>query len=257
MAWSRGKKRSGSEYEDEIVSAIFDPILYMPERLKLAAFIAVAKSCKLDPATYEDATECQVEFWPNLRDAGRCEPDLVVELRNAEKNLKLVMVIEAKWGSQLGNNQLSTQWKDARSKYGSSGTSIGHILLTKEPKTTHQMLGKTPDATHAKHLRSMSWSQLAGMILKIGKDTNDPGLSHWARHATRLLERLGHAPFIGAHDSFKRHKDEIESNQYWMNPCPKWKFHGRLIDFKSLIAENSGIISHSTKLDHKQWKFKK
>lgn len=212
IAWTSGKKRSKArEYEDEIVSAIFGPLLCAPPTQRGEVFRQIIKSHVPDLPV---ADGCTITFWPNLTERGRIEPDMVVVLKSAgEKDT--VLIIEAKWGAGQSDNQLSKQWQAAQERYHDQ--SLWHIFLTKQSHNIQEMLGNNrPNEGHSTRLISLTWHSLAYMLMAVSKSKELTDLREWSTHACKFLHNLGQAPFVGVLSVVDEHRDwESSSDVHW------------------------------------------
>lgn len=234
QAWIRGKQRGKSEYEDEIVSAIFGPLQYLPSNQRLAIVNALAKWVGFE----SEFDRCEILLWPRWSavGGGTCEPDLVIKLTSEKTGDDAAIVIEAKWDSVQGNDQLARQWKAAKSMYKSKYESdnIRHIFLTKHPKSLNEMLWKNIDEDHSKFLSSKTWAGLASVLQSI--ECRGEG-ERWADDVRAFLKVIKQAPFRGFETPLKNSADMLSVNG-------KWKFRPKLMQLQDLI-ERHGIVDSS------------
>lgn len=219
IAWIRGKRgRYKKEYEDEIVSAVFGPLCYLPGPERGEVFRRILdKSFACALAQCED---CDIKFWPNLANRGRIEPDIVVELPST------ILLIEAKWNSPPSKNQLATQWDAAKERYPHQ--KVWHLFLTKQPYSMEEMtLDRGIGQDHSERLASMTWSQLAHIAQAIAKTSPSRELTAWVGHMCEFLRGLGEAPFVGFLDVVIAHRD-------W-DAGYRWHFQPSLLHLSDLM----------------------
>lgn len=230
VAWANGKKRTKTEYEDEIVSAIFGPLLFTTPEHSCAIFRQIAKACEI--IVLPSAKTCKIEFWPNLAKSGRVEPDMVVELLDNKRSLCAVMLIEAKWNSEQSDDQLGEQYSAAKKKYSGEHFPIWHIFLTKEPKSLQEMLGTDASTNYALHLRSLTWSKVTGVLAT--QISPSPDLKQWAKYAQKFLSVLKQVRFEGVVTAVKQ-------NEGWDEMCDvddAWHFQPKLMQIESLLVDH-------------------
>ncbi|MBS0460891.1 MAG: hypothetical protein JSS41_00275 [Proteobacteria bacterium] len=219
IAWARGKHRSDqTEYEDEVVSSVFGPLLYFTDKQRATIFWHLL--CGIRAYAQNDFTSniftAKIEFWPSIVNERRVEPDILVTLTPPSGSQTLLM-IEAKWNSGLSKDQLKQQWDALRcSERYSNGVDVRHVFLSKK-FCTHQEM-KVSDATHVQRLTSISWAQL---VLLLQHLNNDPTLKMWADHVQSAMTRLGQVPFNGFTSAISNFSNKDRHNG--------WRFQPRLL----------------------------
>lgn len=208
LAWSRGKKRA-KEYEDEILSSVLGPLLYLSpqDQLSVVRNLLLAFDIEVDSA--DCFTQCEIDFWPNLMDQGRCEPDVVIKLRD-EGAIRCVLIIEAKWNSPQSEKQLTIQWNSAKLRYDSA--EVYHFYLTKNAHDVSSMLGDEFDIEHANHLKSVTWSRLCGVIATL----EVPRHFHtWKTHVRTFLSGLDQGPLLGVSAAVRAVQQPLDLEISW------------------------------------------
>jgi len=101
-------------------------------------------------------------------------------------------MIEAKWNSPQGTDQLSSQFKTVSARHGSD-IEILHVYLTRRSESMFEMLGETQPA-RGHRLVNLTWMQAFG-----GHDASfiSSGLEAWHKDVVAFLSRLGESPFRG------------------------------------------------------------
>jgi len=236
VAWARKKRRSKKEYEDEIVSALFGPLLIMSSEDRAAVIRSVAEICDIQ-ISKPDLNRCTLEFWPNIDTQGLTEPDLLVHFGGERRS---ILIIEAKWdsgqsGRKPGNdgnneNQLKNQWNKAKKKY--RGAQLWHVFLTKEPQNPDDM--GISDNAHRARLRSLSWMSLAEAIFRIDKNTH--AIRTWKQLAGDFLSYLGYVAFSGLKTAISRNGDRT------FETAAKWTFHAPLMHLQELRSRYESPI---------------
>jgi hypothetical protein len=108
--------------EDLVTSAIFGSLQLLPSEEQA---IAIADIFENKP---DADRKFEFIYWPTW---DGCEPDVVIEVGNGGK-LETIIVIEVKWGANLGQDQLERQKVASEEKY--PGASRRYFLLGAEPK---------------------------------------------------------------------------------------------------------------------------
>lgn len=240
IAWARGKKgRDFGGYEDEILSAVFGPLLYFSNEIQGMLFQAVLDKAFEDTAQKQlvnkSIKDCSIEFWPNLADDGRIEPDIIVEIVHND-NSRSLLVIEAKWNSKQHEDQLSAQWVAAKKKYPKH--SVLHIFLTQEPHSFEEMekMWSSTIEGHKDNLVSLTWSRLANAIGNSG--SNDLLLAAWVKDVREFLTKLGQGSFVGMHRIFENH--HVFAEDWKMT----WNFQPKLMRVTELLENYSDWVPH-------------
>lgn len=238
VAWAKGKRRSKREYEDEVVSAIFGPLLFASEHERYLIFKQILISCGIKVPEIQAKSRCELKFWPNIAKRGRVEPDLVVKFSPASDVRELLVVFEAKWDSGLSArrdsyesirplNQLGIQWEEARRFYHEA--EIQHIYLAKNNLSDQEE--KELDPGHRDCLKMLTWMGLADSIhsikLRVGRDACF--ISNWADVVGGFLGRLGYVPFSGVRSVVGR--ECFPSSHRWSFESPLMGIDGLLYQF--------------------------
>ena len=235
VAWSRGKRRSEKEYEDEILSAVFGPMLYMAPMQRIRLFHSIAESCGAMIGCQDEFYDCHMEFWPNLAMEGRLEPDLLVTLKRNERS-SVVLVFEAKWESPQSERQLISQWEAAKKNF--NDIDVWHIFLTKRSCGYQEMLGgKYSDEEHKRRLKNLTWSRLAGAVTILNELD---GFREWQKQVAIFLSKLGHGPFVGISEVFVRNKYQ---SAIATDHAMVWVFHPHLLRVKELVLKFQASVS--------------
>ncbi|MBS0457378.1 MAG: hypothetical protein JSS44_08635 [Proteobacteria bacterium] len=205
-SWIRHKNRRESpRYEDDIVSAVFGPLRYLGHGDRIGVFLAVLND-RFPHDNFAGMDTCSIDFWPNIADGGRIEPDLVVRCsRRDGSGSTMRIIIEAKWSSGLsGDRQLVKQWEAAR-KDGSRDVHLTwHIFLTREPQ---DLASLSYDTKHRSRLANLTWSSFSRLasvaaIARVSSNaarTSDEGagLKRWADDVRQFMDCLGESLFSG------------------------------------------------------------
>ncbi len=229
IAGARGKlRRSRCRYEDEIVSAIFGPLLFASAADRTEFVRNLVSCCGISDSIRFDQSE--ISLWPNIQSTGRVEPDIVFKLFY-EHHLEAVLLIEAKWNSPQHENQLAIQWAAAKNWYQTD--KIWHAFLTQQLHTTDEMLQAGSANDHQGRLVNLTWRQVA-VAAKRAKPMS-AGMRTWSEYVGSFLSRNGNAAFVG----FGGLK---------LGQCPNaplrqiWHFARSLIDFHAVTSEPSHLV---------------
>lgn len=228
MAWVRGKKVGKHPgYEDEIVSAIFAPLRYL-EPTAQADFVSALVELNFVGKPVEligRASTCSIEFWPNLSDEGRVEPDVLIRFACASGRLH-VLVVEAKWEAALHDGQMDQQWACAVDRYGQDN--ILHLFIGRRTNQLPDTFGW--NERRVVRTSSATWATFAQLVAGLS-DSRHAGLSLWARDVHEFLSRLGHDEFRGF--------DRALTVWKRVGRPPQFVFHGRLIDSERLLSRRT------------------
>ena len=216
IAWANGKKRRNApEYEDEIVSAIFGPLMCARTSDKVDVFKKIGLACGIS-ALNGGFDNCHIEFWPNIASSGRVEPDLLVTMKSKEETVMLLL--EAKWDAEQGEDQLRKQWDCALARYGHRNGQIWHIYLTKAAHSLEEMVDVNASGSHRERIVNLTWARLAHTLEGISD------LAEWGKSVSRFLSRLGHSPFVGFRTILARHETDLS-----IPPNDRWHFKAGLM----------------------------
>lgn len=209
QSWIRNKrKRRGAEFsEDELTSCVFGPLRYMEPS---QAWKACRVLCGLSDGAQESGpqpTDVCVLFWPwfprTHGDGHHVEPDAQVVAWNGDALLGTIL-IETKWGSPLGPNQLLDQWRfiTAGDKSGADVRRCStHVLLgtqsLRDAAATkkQQRAARKEDIDWGDRLITLSWFQVAAQLLGL-RDLHG-SIETWRQDVIAFLACHGVAPFNG------------------------------------------------------------
>ena len=110
-----GKKRRGSTItEDEVTSCVFGPLRFMNSQEAWKSCLVLFGIDGEKILSNVEPNRVDIKFWPKFkRDDGQgryVEPDIhIVAWSNG--NLICTILVEVKWGSTLGDEQLLDQWR--------------------------------------------------------------------------------------------------------------------------------------------------
>ena len=222
-AWLRGKRRDRRcEYEDEIVSAIFGTVRYLPSPQRAKIFRAILNNAfehsDRDVARIKKHETCRIELWQNLVTSGRIEPDIEVRLLCPASRTEDVILIEAKWNSPQSDKQLATQWQAAKRIYKNKEQTVWHIFMTKDSYGMEDMLGTLKEGEHSSHLANITWSRLAFILHEI-KNTGTTELKSWAQDVCTFLGVLGQSRFEGFPSVVTKHREWDAGGKWYFRPA--------------------------------------
>lgn len=204
--WIRRKKQN---FEDQLTSCVFGPLRYMdPGRAWEACLMVLGLSgCAQTPNS--KPTRVCVRFWPHFRrldGEGRfVEPDVHIVVWSGD-TLFATVLVETKWKSRLGPNQLLDQWRfiavddNDRAEIRSRSK---HVLLSTDPIRDADSIAeqkeaaRNEDITWGDRLIVLSWYQVAARLVEL-KGIDEP-LETWRRDLLAFLTHLGIIPFEGFH----------------------------------------------------------
>lgn len=204
-----------------MLSLILGPMEYMDNRQRIFVIKEILEILEVNPPIDPNKVKnSSINFWPNIAKFGRNEPDILITLNHGEVNY--VILIEAKWDSPQGADQLKNQWKWVNNKF--IGHDFWHIYLTKKPHSLHEMINPSENNHHASRLKSLTWAKLGHALLKAGPRIGS--FSEWPSHVQMILNRYGMTPFTG------------------FTPIPEsnnlaWRFH------KALRLPGNAILQHT------------
>lgn len=183
--------------EDEITSNFFDGLAMLDARDVFAFWAQLTESGE-SSAFFPEGEPVGVDwrFWPRRWPGGKCiEPDMHLEFwwPNGERRSILV---ELKWRSGLGDNQLQDQW----SRYltdGERSTGI-HVFIGKDVAPALAAQAEW-DVWPSNRLLKRSWMDVRGAMQRVMPAIGP--LSRWISLVDRFLESLQIARFSGFPDS--------------------------------------------------------
>lgn len=97
-------------YEDEITSTIFGPMDFMDHNSVHKFWLKF-----LNLKRHSPLKSCCIELWKRKRYGknNSVEPDIFIEFNYEDENdPSLYLLVEIKWDSPLGEDQLEKQWKN-------------------------------------------------------------------------------------------------------------------------------------------------
>lgn len=229
---SLGHKKQSEEdikrFEDALTSAFFGTLRYLPPRIVEDLFISVlgtrnalAKNELIK--LYSDDVRVEMNFWPNIADEGRVEPDLKICLFYPG-NSQIDLLIECKWKSgESSDCQLHGQWvaltqADRLKTY--------HIYLVRDlQKGCSDRDNNIRYASGASNwddrLFVISWYELLKSLTVLsinGLDKHSSGaVMQWKEDMTAMFGRIGIHGFCG----FKVLSNNIEATVgkvFWSSP---------------------------------------
>src|SRR5690606_59801 len=105
-----------------------------------------------------------------------------------------LVMIEAKWNSPQGKDQLATQYKNACSSRRHAAR-IFHLYLTRRSQGMREMLGDV-DAENGHSLRNVTWARL----FQPPKRGQSMYWGRWVEDNISFLAKLGEQRFTGFQD---------------------------------------------------------
>ena len=243
-------------YEDEITSAVFGPLSYMPKsdqilflRNFLFSLFDQVSDQKMPFSLTENDTIC-FNYWPRWKllessDHGKL-PDLFISIdRPGGKNTGII--IEIKWDAEASsktgkfNDQLLDQWIRMPDSY-SRDYSI-QIYLVRELRNAEKELLKTFERTDFEEKFNLSkqqwqlwksniyltsWSRFSNTLHELTLQRNEKTISHGLLSLVEdiiiFLDRLGVPHFVGFNTAFSYNNlvvnvlDDIEySTLFWID----------------------------------------
>ena len=202
--WIRGKQQN---FEDQLTSCVFGPLRYMePDAAWEACLMVLGDSGRAQKR--DSIPSCvYVRFWPHFQrhdGEGRfVEPDVHIVAWDGNR-LFATILVETKWNSRLGPNQLIDQWRFITTDDNNSAevrSRSRHVLLSKYPLHHADSIAKQKEAARNEgmewgdRLIVLTWYQLAAQLAEL-RDFDGP-LEVWRRDLLSLLSRLGIIPFEG------------------------------------------------------------
>jgi hypothetical protein len=196
--------------EDELTSAIFSPLKYMPPP---DALVIVSGICDLEFGLSEGIKDCRAsfEFWRRKRALsrlGNVEPDCVFTFFdisppifiNGRKSESVQFIFEVKWESGLsGDDQLVAQWEAFGCDYADW---TYHVYLARTKQVAEEGCGKSRRASPDQkwHLIPVSWREVlerVKSIVEMGSVNSIAGSQRWFEDISCLMKQRGLSVFSG------------------------------------------------------------
>lgn len=178
--------------EDEITSIFFDGLaLLTPSDCVL--FWHELLGSDFSAAFFPEVPPNDMEwnFWPQRRDSRVIEPDMLIVFRWSDGIVRALLV-ELKWKSGIGNNQLQLQWSEFLTT-GERPDAV-HVFIARD--VAPALVAKSAcDVWGSDRLLLRSWMEVrdsVGRLRRVGGS-----LGSWATLADRFLEQLQVASFRG------------------------------------------------------------
>lgn len=238
-------------FEDALTSAFFGTLRYLPARVVVDLFISTLDS---KPSAIQDALEelrldevsVEMNFWPNLANSGRVEPDLLITLLHPHGS-RIDLLIECKWKSGASSDfQLLDQWQALRPDvrlnayhvYLVRDLQLGHMdrntNLTKASKMD-DTLGQVWD----ERLFVVSWFDILKALLNLpinGLEAYPAQVvMQWKKDMAAMFERIGIRKFGG----FKHLAGCIDASEGVVFWNPFRGFH-QLVEFN--ICNDKAVV---------------
>lgn len=214
-AISRGKIGANRISEDALTSSVFSPLrMFSPPlvwEIISRAFIADSAQPKLIQKLVEDKpSSVKIELWPRL-DAKAChrEPDALISLKFPNFGL-LAVIIEVKWNSTLGKDQVKLQRAALRQGRPSDHTHILNVLVVRKRKQADHRLD--PSLNTEENTFVASWREIAHNLTKV-TDSLQPQFGYWKKFLTTALGKTEGPPFT---------RFQIETINSRSNDCTNW-----------------------------------
>ena len=147
--------------------------------------------------------QIKFDFWPNLGESSRIEPDVVIKFWqhrvSRENEPFLRIMLECKWdSSQSGDDQLWRQW-NALSEVQQQRTL--HVYLVKDASEGWEELSASAAAQRTSN-QSQVWMQRAVVVMWAQLIRPEVlrlvgPLTGWLEDVSKLLSKLGILPFYG------------------------------------------------------------
>ena len=205
--WIRRKRGGTKLFEDELTSCVFGPLRYMEPShawdscLMLFGNPSWLQNLELRPTCVD------VRFWPRFpRDDGTrsyVEPDVHIVAWNGNALLGTILV-ETKWNSPLGNDQLLEQWRliavDGHECEDIRRCTV-HVLLSDRPfRDMESIEQQRLDAREERigwnnRLSVMSWFQVAAQLS--AEQSQHRPVEVWRNDLVGFLSSRGIVAFDG------------------------------------------------------------
>lgn len=223
--------------EDEVTSAVFGPLVFM-DVIDIWALFSEwlpIPSTLLPPKPPADV---KLEFWKNLRNRGRVEPDFVCRFMNDMGETLLSFMFEVKWNAGLsGDRELVNQWSALSS---AEKERTIHIYLVKrtaggEKAIENSLLEKVKFRKEDWRARlfCVGWRSLIA-TLRFNRPHFSPAMNLWADATLMFFRRCGLIIFTGFQWLEKEETVVIpKGNMFWN--IPPW--------FSSLKVQDVPLVS--------------
>ncbi|MFV1943429.1 hypothetical protein VPH49_21695 [Pseudomonas luteola] len=175
--------------EDEITALIMGPLAFLPDQaIELFWATVIGADCGDLPWPDGDLLKAEMRFWPR----NHVEPDLLVELKWASGESRLILV-EFKWNAGLsGERQLHRQWLEFLEPY--ERPYAYHLFIA--PEVSSGQTALTLDNVWAGRLLLRSWLDISSILHQINR--SGPGQLHkWIAEVLQFLDALNIRPFTG------------------------------------------------------------
>jgi hypothetical protein len=177
--------------EDVVSSTVFGALMFMPANQRLAIVNRLWRDLGLSP--FAETDDVQIDFWPKrpIDDSKfrtrYVEPDIVVSSPSGRLTL-----VEIKWGAQLSDLELSSQWLSLEEKRRKTSD---HLLLVLEPRDYDRGVAACRNVLKGRlvtdwPLRIHPWRRFADVCRHLAVDVDlDAGARLWARQVHAFLRR--------------------------------------------------------------------
>lgn len=208
--WIASKRRGTTPIEDEVTSCVFGPLRFMDPGQAWASCLMLFDIQDRTPDLQPDRI-C-IRFWPKFfRNDGQgsyVEPDVhILAWRYGE--LTATILVEVKWGAELGSSQLLDQWRFL-SVSGYKGEELRdrswHVFLSDRPIRDKAAKEEQESRTNRNgigwhdRLLVKAWHEVA---TKLDETVNcSGGMEVWRTDLIRFLSAQGVTPF----DGFRRER---------------------------------------------------
>lgn len=229
LGHKKQSERHIERFEDALTSAFFGTLRYLPTRIVVDLFISLLSK---DGLVTEELTKfgtddviVKMNFWPNVANQGRVEPDLMISLSHGHS--KLDLLIECKWkSSESSDCQLLGQWGAVTQ---TDRVNTYHIYLVKDLLEGNRVReNNIKKASEPKvwndRLFVISWLNILKSLLVLsvtGVDKHSAiAVMQWKEDMAAMFGRIGINEFGG----FKLIAEPINATEgkvFWSSP-----FHG-------------------------------
>lgn len=242
MHISLGHKKQNEEhikrFEDALTSAFFGTLRYLPSRFVVDLLISVLKARNL--LVIKDLTGLlvddvivEMEFWPNLLNKGRVEPDLMIYISHGLS--KVNFLIECKWKSgESSDCQLHSQWNSLSQD---DRLNTYHIYLVRNfhdgNSTRYRNIKKASDAKNwDDRLYVISWLDLRKALPMLSINglniQSARAVIQWKNDMAAMFDRIDIQEF-GGFSVISDNFEFLEGPVFWSGP-----FHG----FQAIVNED-------------------
>ena len=219
----RGKQRN---FEDQLTSWVFSPLRYMGPKQAWDACVMLLGLPSHGRDLDSEPTRVCIRFWPHFRrddGMGRrfVEPDVHIVAWNGDSLLATILV-ETKWDSALGRNQLIDQWRfitadDLDSAEVRSRST--HALLSRRPLQDADSIEEQKEIARNENIEwgdrliVLSWYEVTARL--VGSLSGNRSVEVWRRDLIALFELHGIIAFGGFH-----------CNRFAPVDLVQWQFEG-------------------------------